>query len=274
MIDIHTHPCQMRDKEAFEHFERHQQVLPRVAEAYLRAIDGMDKAIVLAFIAPQSDIVHTNEFAAAIVDLDPNRIVGFASVDPGDKNAGAQLQSAVDSLGLKGVKLGPIYQHFDPWADELWPLYEQIMEMGLPILWHQGTSFMAPEGPLELARPVMLDKIARRYPEMRMVIAHYGYPWAGDVTALLGRHQHVYADLSILAGRQWYLYESIRGAIEYGVENKLLLGSDYPAFTGLESAQALRELPGFAERASLPAIPEAVIEAILVRDSLALLGVR
>ena len=183
------------------------------------------------------------------------------------------MDEAIGGLGLQGLKLGPIYQHFSPDDPAYWPLYERVQELDIPIMWHQGTSFMVPEGPLEDSHPYRLDKIARAFPEIKMVIAHFGYPWPREVVALLRRHPHVYTDISVLANRPWFLYNALIDALEYGAEDKILFGSDYPAFTAQETALALKTINDFARGTSLPTVSRKVINEIIERDSLALLGI-
>jgi len=77
----------------------------------------------------------------------------------------------------------------------------------------------------------------------------------------------------VLADRPWFLYNALVGALEYGAEDKILLGSDYPAFTATETASALKRINDFARGTSLPSIPEMVVNEIIERDSLVLLGV-
>ena len=61
-------------------------------------------------------------------------------------------------------------------------------------------------------------------------------------------------------------------ALEYGVEGRLLFGSDWPFTTPAETIDELRRINRFTEGTALPRVPEAVIEAIVERDSLSLLG--
>ena len=53
----------------------------------------------------------------------PDKLIGWASVDPGEPDAIEQLEHAVLGLGLRGVKLGPAYQHFDPTDRRHWPFF-------------------------------------------------------------------------------------------------------------------------------------------------------
>ena len=273
MIDIHTHPCQLLDYDVFNSFDTTGQIPQKTLDAYFGAIQGASKAVILAFVAPRSKIVVSNEFIAQFIRHAPDRLVGFACVHPKSPGALENLKIVVEKYGFVGVKLAPLYQHFNPLNKDLWPMYQWIQDAGLPIMWHQGTSFMAREGPLEYARPFLLDKIAREFPNLKMVIAHFGYPWHNEVVALLGKHPNIFTDISVLAGRPWYLYNALVACIEYDVIDKVLLGSDWPAYTPLETAAVLRTLPGLTAGTNLPAISKGAIEKIIERDSLSLLGI-
>ena len=76
------------------------------------------------------------------------------------------------------------------------------------MLIHQGTTF-ARAGSLLQARPILLDEIALRYPELKIVIAHMGHPWFDEAIAVVRRHPHVYADVSALVSRRWLLYQAL-----------------------------------------------------------------
>ena len=60
--------------------------------------------------------------------------------------------------------------------------------------------------------------------------------------------------------------------IEWGVTDKLLFGSDFPLWTPQEGMDKLYRLNDQLEGTKLPRIPDDVIEGIIHRDSLALLG--
>ena len=273
MIDCHMHPLGLTDYPEYSFFEETGRIRDGALDNFFQAISDVERAIVLAFWAPKSEIRVSNRFTAAVVDAAPEKLVGFASVHPYEENAVEQLDEAISGYGLKGVKLAPLYQHFDPADERVWPLYERIQRFGLPIMWHQGASFMVPEGPFEYAAPSRLDTMARAFPEIPMVIAHFGFPWSHEVVALLRKHKHLYTDVSVLAQRPWFLYNALVQVMEYGALHKVLLGSDYPAYTARETAAALRRVNDLTRGTGLPRIPEDEIERIINQDSLQLLGI-
>ena len=175
-------------------------------------------------------------------------------------------------LGLVGCKLGPIYQNVDPLGPEFLRVCEALERLELPMLIHQGTTF-ARAGSLLQARPILLDEIALRYPELRIVIAHMGHPWFDEAIAVVRRHPHVYADVSALVARRWLLYQALVAAIEYRVDAQAAVRHRLPVLHG--AADDRRPALGHGRRRSgrdMPAIDPQVVEDIIHRPSLELLG--
>ena len=165
-----------------------------------------------------------------------------------------ELERARGDLGLKGIKLGPNYQVFDPLGDAALRVYELAERHGLPILFHQGASPVR-EAPLRYAHPLLMDEIAIRFPELRIVMAHLGHPWQRETIVTIRKHPHVYADVSALFYRPWSFYEGLRLATEWGALDKLLFGSDFPIATPAETAAGLRRVNDPIAGTSLPPVP-------------------
>ena len=278
IVDIHTHvgtyPEHIEERFAQQAREAWPDVQlgSTLEEHYAGALDGVDRAVVLAFNAPAAGFVVPNDYVAAYVARDPARLVGFGAVDPSSPTAVDELERMKADLGLVGCKLGPIYQDVDPLGPEFLGVCEALERLELPLLVHQGTTF-ARAGSLLQARPILLDEIALRFPELRMVIAHMGHPWFEEAIAVVRRHPHVYADVSALVSRRWLLYNALVQAVEYGVEHKLLFGTDFPFFTAGRTIDGLRSVTGEAFGPQLPVVDPEVVEAIIHRPSLELLGI-
>ena len=105
------------------------------------------------------------------------------------------------------------------------------------------------------------------------MIAHLGYPWGGEVVALLRKHPNLYADCSALTGRPWFLFTTLLNAHEYGVLDKVLLGSDYPGVTTRQARDAVLALAHVTDGTNLPRIPSDRLQALVERDSLSILGI-
>jgi predicted TIM-barrel fold metal-dependent hydrolase len=246
--------------------------LGRTLDEHLEAQAGVDKAIVLAFAARAAGFEVPNDYVAAYVSDHPDKLIGFASVDPGRPGAVAELERA-RGLGLRGLKLAPTYQGFDPLAPAAMEVYEAAEALGMPVVWHQGATFLR-NAALEHAQPVQLDQVARRFPELCIVIAHMGHPWIDEAMVVIRKHPNLYADVSALYPRPWQFYMGLVSACEYRVQDRLLFGTDYPFCAFADTVSTLRDINRFTRGTGLPRVPDELPDAIIHRDTLTLLGLK
>jgi hypothetical protein len=278
IVDVHTHVGEYPGHISEEFAEQARAAWGGVTlggtldDHYRDALAGVDRAVVLAFNAPAAGFVVPNDYVASYVARDPARLIGFGSVDPSAPAAIDELERMKHDLGLVGCKLGPIYQNVDPLGPEFLRVCEALERLELPMMIHQGTTF-ARAGSLLQARPILLDEIALRYPRLKIVIAHAGHPWFDEAIAVVRRHPFVFADVSALVSRRWLLYQALVSAVEYGVDHKLLFGTDFPFFTAQQMIAGLRSVTGPAFGPGMPVIDEQVVEDIIHRPSLDLLEI-
>jgi predicted TIM-barrel fold metal-dependent hydrolase len=278
IVDLHTHVGEYPEHIG-ETFAAEARAawgpglrLGRTLDEHYEETKAADRVVVLGFCAPACGWVVPNDYVAAYVARDPGRLIGFGSVDPNDPHAPEELERMKHDLGLRGCKLAPIYQNADPLGPGFLRVSETLERLALPMLVHQGTTFVR-NGPLLYARPVLLDEIARRFPSLVIVIAHVGHPWIEEAIVVVRKHPNVYADVSALHPRPWQLYQALLCAVEYRTERKLLFGSDYPFFTAEETIDGLRVVNGVVEGTGMPRIPDAIVKDIVHRPSLDLLGI-
>lgn len=240
-------------------------------EDHWQAMQVVDKAIVFGLRAQHVGLVVPNDFVAHYVTHHPEKLIGFASVDPNELNYLEELHRAIEDLKLRGLKLGPVYQNYHPMDQRMQPVYEYCQRNHLPIIIHQGTTFPR-RAPLKFASPLLLEEVALAYPDLVIVIAHLGHPWIAETVVLIRKHPNFYTDISALHYRPWQFYNGLMLALEYGVAERLLFGSDYPFTTPEESIEGLKHINRVVGQSGLPRIPEGVIAGILERDTLSLLG--
>ncbi|MBN1343742.1 MAG: amidohydrolase [Phycisphaerae bacterium] len=242
-------------------------------EDHLAAVEAADAAIVFGLRAAATGWAVPNDAVAEHVRRRPDKLVFFASPDPAQDDAMAELERCHQDLGCQGVKLGPIYQGVHPLDKRNYEIYGYCQRHGLPIMIHMATTFSSGV-PLDYARPAHMDQVAVDFPELKIVLPHLGHPWEGEAIAAIRKSPNLFADVSALYYRPWQFYNSMRLLVEYGAQNKVLFGSDFPACTTADSIVGLRGVNAIPKATGLPEIPEDVIEAIIHRDALALLGIR
>jgi predicted TIM-barrel fold metal-dependent hydrolase len=274
LIDWHTH-CWLPEHSSAEQqatMKAHGVIggQPWPEEHQSGVVEQAEKFVV---ISPpnrhaRSDV---NDFVAEYVSRFPGRAVGLACVDPNDAGADAEFERCVTKLGLKGLKLSPVYQGFDPWTASAWRLYEIANARHMPVMFHMGGAF-DPEASLEWGSPLLLDRVGRAFPDLRIIVAHLGQPMMQETVMLMRKNHNVFADLSARYHRKWQLYNGLQFASEYKVTDRLLFGSDFPVMSSGAAAEAFRGINDFGEGVSLPRIPAEVIDGILYGRPFELFG--
>ena len=279
IIDVHTHLSTREQwgKVFVEAFDRGYtgytgidlEVTP---EIHWEAVAAVSRAIVFGINSIALGMHTPNDAIAAYAKAHPEKIIGFMSVDPNDPDALDEIDRCVNDLGLKGIKMSPVYQHYNPKGDRARRVHRRAEELGLPILTHAAYHVIA-NTPMEWANPLLYDPVAREFPSLKMILAHIGLPWYTDAMVMIRKHPNVFADVSGgVPLRPWWGYQALAFCHENRVIDKLLFGSDFPIATIEETIDALRTANRFAEGTNMPQVPEQDIEDLIHRDSLSLLG--
>jgi len=196
---------------------------------------GVDKAIALpsgCALAygeemPRISIWRSVEYVAESQKKYPDRIIGFARIDPLRKDSINLLEKAVKEWGLKGVKMVPPLPLTDETAQ---PLMSKINEFELIFICHTGVN--PPPYPSHFGDPRTLETLAVRFPKIKFVAAHYAKGFEDFLTALLFQRQgRMYADLSMwqeeCALSRWWFTLKMRNLMDR-IPRSLLMGSDWP----------------------------------------------
>ncbi|MCE2393495.1 amidohydrolase [Candidatus Poribacteria bacterium] len=279
IIDVHTHLSTREQwgKVFVEAFDRGYtgytgidlEVTP---EIHWEAVAAVSRAIVFGINSIALGMHTPNDAIAAYAKAHPEKIIGFMSVDPNDPDALDEIDRCVNDLGLKGIKMSPVYQHYNPKGDRARRVHRRAEELGLPILTHAAYHVIA-NTPMEWANPLLYDPVAREFPNLKIILAHIGLPWYTDAMVMIRKHPNVFADVSGgVPLRPWWGYQALAFCHENRVIDKLLFGSDFPIATIEETIDALRTANRFAEGTNMPQVPEQDIEDLIHRDSLSLLG--
>lgn len=243
------------------------------AETHFRAIDPVDKAFVIGFKSRYVGVGIPNDFVFNYVRQHPDKLIGVAGIDPTNvEEALDDLEHAHSEYGMKAIAVSPPAQDFHPSDSRAMQIFSEAARLRKPVFFQQGIHFNA-AAKMEFARPSLLDEVARDLPQLRMVIAHMGYPWIDECVVLLGKHQNVYADIASLIHRPWQAYNALLAAYQYGVIDKLLFGSDFPFGTPARAIESLYRINHLVTGTNLPTIPRQLLVGIVERDALGVLGI-
>jgi hypothetical protein len=174
----------------------------------------------------------------------PERMIqAWAAVDPFKGEAAiAEAKHAIRELGMLGFHFHPIMGHFAVNDRRLYPLFEVINELQVPVMIDVGTTGMGAGMPggmgarLRHAHPSAIDELAADFPNLTVVAAHPGWPWVDEMTAVVLHKGNVFWEVSGWAPK--YFPPQLKVDIRSRLKEKIMFGSDYPS---IPHARLLRE---------------------------------
>lgn len=268
IVDCHT---QLLELQASYGITPLASAVQAQAARHFEAVNPVDRAIVLGFKSCYLRTEIPNRYVSEYVRRYSTKLIGFAGIDPTDANWADELKGAQEELALKGVTVSPSLQNFHPTDTRAMRLYEECSKRRMPVLFQQNLRFSGAK--MEFARPALLDEVAGEFPDLRLVVAHLGYPWVDETIVLLGKHRNVFADIASMLRQPWLAYNALQAAQGYGVMDRLLFGSDFPYRSPASCIETLYSVNQLAQGTSLPTIPREQLRGIVERDALVLLGI-
>ncbi len=277
IVDCHTHiwsdASQLGDDaQAYLVRQGGPQNLDASPSEHAQAAQCADRALVLGSRSVHLGAEGPSDFVAEYVAANSERMIGIAAVDPTDPDALRQADDLLDRSEFRGLTLAPCAQNFHPTDSRAMELYELASRRRAPILIEQGTHFPA-RGSMGFARPLLLDEIAREFPDLTLVISSLGLPWMEECIALLGKHPRVFSDIAGLVRRPWEAYNALVLAHQFNVMDKVLFGSDFPYFTAAKAIEAIYRLHEVTQGTNLPGVPRETLRSMVERDALGVLGI-
>lgn len=278
IVDIHSHFWDI-DKHGTDAFREEAKRATRGKvtfetrpEEFDRVMQPCDRVVVFGGKALHVGLNVPNDYVADFCKRNPQKYVPWMSLDPNEKNMMDEFERCLHDLKMRGIKLLPMYANFDPRDERLHPLYEAAVKHNLPVLLHMGTTFCR-WAPLRYTKPALLEEVAEKFPDLKMILAHVGHPWEGEAIVLIRKQDNIWADISAIHYRPWQFFNSMMLAQEYGVQHKLFFGTDYPFTTAEATMKALRSMNDMTKGTNLPKFNEEAFEEIIHRNSLRILGV-
>jgi predicted TIM-barrel fold metal-dependent hydrolase len=176
-----------------------------------------------------------------MIDKHPDRLIGFAGIDVPAIDAIQQLEYAIGSLELEGVKLVPPVQKFDIADMQFTPFFQKLLEYKIPLWTHTGHQVSTVGSIARYGHPQLIDELALRFPELVIIMGHMGVPWFWDAFSVVQRHPNVYIDIS--AHPHFFPYFPFDLFTAYSIEDKVLFASDHPLSPWSEHISAVKALP-------------------------------
>jgi len=171
----------------------------------------------------------------------PDRLILQCNVGPvmkyGVKNACWEMEHLVKEMGFEMVKLYPP-EDIGPMNDpKMWPFFEKVAELGVPLAIHSSQSFVAGQF-TKYCHPRLLEEIATDFPTIPIIAHHLGYPFVDELCWLSSIYRNIYIGTSYILGSRW-LDSSPRLAgkllgkiIQFASPDKIIWGTDFTGNLG------------------------------------------
>ncbi len=206
---------------------------------------GIDKAVVFSF--PEN---IDNEYIAEEVKKYPDRLIGFAAINPWKEDSEEELEYCITTLGLKGLKLHSLKHGFA--FDNhyiLDPLFKIAEKHNIPVIAYGAANV--------LSSPNMFEEMARTFPKVNLIMAHSGqmYEAKAGISAS-ARNANLYLETSSVFS------VNIKKQLSDTGYKKILMGTDMPLG---DYELEIKKIKGETE-------DPIALEAILGGNALRLLG--
>ena len=241
-IDIHTHA--FPDALAPRAMEKLQAMICWPAagdgsiDGLIASMDAADVDVsVICTIATKPD--QAKGILKWCKSIRCERIEPLASVHPKDRKPGRILKKIRDA-GLVGIKLHPLFQHFDaddPIMDEI---YAAASDFGLLIEMHCGLDVAFPPENLQ-AEPMKIARVIEKFPDLKLIWAHMGgwRMWDDVEKYLLGANVYLETSVSLTELSP----ARSAGIITRHGHERVLFGSDYPWAPQDKTIELIENLP-------------------------------
>jgi len=194
---------------------------------------GVTGAVVFSAATLPRQVESINDFIAASCREHPE-LIGAGTMHAGYPDMDRETER-MKALGLRGAKIHPDIQGFDLDDERLLPFYDRLRAEGMFVIAHTGDYRYDRSAPRRLAR------VARLFPELRLVGAHFGgwSQWEEARECLAGL-PNVYVDTSSTlnyGNRE----AAIKGFAAFDPTH-IFFGSDYPMGDPGAELERLRSL--------------------------------
>jgi hypothetical protein len=255
IIDFHTHvfPDEVRaDREGFLEREAWFGSLyadPKrklaSAEDVVASMEeaGVDRTVVLGFPWRDGGLCKEhNSYLLDAVRRYPDKLIGFGIVQPLDAGDAKELDRCL-SGGLMGMgEIGPDSQRYD--LEARWVLadsVEVLQHHDRPLLTHSSEPLGHDYAGKGTVTPPRLLKLASNFPELKIVMAHWGgglpfYELMPEVRETL---RNVYYDTA--ASTYLYSFDVFPIVVQLIGSGRILWGTDFPLLSQAKFLKRVRE---------------------------------
>ncbi len=194
---------------------------------------GVDVSVTQPVATRPEQVPSINDWVAGVAS---DRVVPFGAMHPDLADPSAEI-ARMASLGLRGFKLHPEHQAFDPHEERMDAIYAAAVQHEMVVFFHAGADVIHTT---VRGTPESFATVLDEWPDLTFVLAHLGgfRQWRGVAHVLAGRN--VWLDTAYTLGHLPD-EEFVRIVRQHGL-HRVLFGSDGPWTDAAAEIAHLRQL--------------------------------
>lgn len=186
---------------------------------------GVEKAVVPIRRTTKGD----NGDIAKLQALYPDRFIGFAWVDPLQKDLALQdVDTYVTNGSCTGITIEPSISttpvKWEADSEEFSPLYEKCQNENIPILFTWGGIM----SDFNDYNPAKLLHICQAFPDLKIVLGHGCFPWVHAICQVAIQCSNLYIAPDIYMFSKYPGADDYITAANYILQDQFIFGSVYP----------------------------------------------
>ena len=210
------------------------------------------------------------ESLVSLLNKDPEHFIGFISISMPHEQTEAGIKTIEDFIingPCTGISLEPGLDA-KPWYSDderIFPIYEKCEKTNTPVMiLAGGLMHRLDAGDCDYYNPSHLEHVARVFPNLKIILAHGGWPWITQACYLAMNWDNVYLspDCYLIDGVGGNLYA--QAANNYVLQDKVLFGSNFPGYSMKEAINRFIQA----------GIKESVLPKIFYENAATVLGLK
>ncbi len=189
---------------------------------------GVSRVTALQYAHKPGMAGFLNSYMAELCREFKGKVIGLATIFPGEENAREILDEAFD-MGLSGVKLHAHVQCFDMNSPDMDPIYDICQERNRPMVMHVGREPKSEHylcDPYEICGADKVERVLQDYPRLKVCVPHLGFDEVDQYRQLIETYDTLWLDTAMVITD--YFPEDRRGDFAAYRKDRIMYGSDFP----------------------------------------------
>lgn len=192
------------------------------------------------------DYMHINNSVKDLCKAYPDRFTGFITFDPTSADDPIALLEASVEWGCKGINIEAWSYDKNPTDPYYMKIIDYCAKHDLIVTTHTSINFSVFHS-IYHSHPRFIDEIACKYPDLKIVANHGGFPWVTEMVAVAWKHPNVYIEFGGVTPK--YMAKPGTGwepMLCYGnsqLKKQLLWATDWPIIDCRDCLQQFQALP-------------------------------